>query len=95
MKIQLMVWTNIRIVLFRRNKQKRNNPFIENVLQLFIHRKINVKNGIIKISTKFLSHFQYPIWRARRLSGRVSDSGARGLGFEPHDRRVVSLSKTL
>ena len=32
---------------------------------------------------------------ARWLSGRVSDSGARGRGFENYRRRVVSLSKTL
>ena len=32
---------------------------------------------------------------ARWLSGRVSDSGARGPGFETYLRRVVSLSKTL
>ena len=32
---------------------------------------------------------------ARWLSGRVSDSGARGPGFEIYRRRVVSLSKTL
>ena len=32
---------------------------------------------------------------ARWLSGRVSDSGARGRGFETYYRRVVSLSKTL
>ena len=31
----------------------------------------------------------------RWLSGRVSDSGARGRGFEIYRRRVVSLSKTL
>ena len=31
---------------------------------------------------------------ARWPSGRASDSGARGRGFEPHSgRRVVSLSK--
>ena len=31
---------------------------------------------------------------ARWLSGRASDSGARGRGFDPHSgRRVVSLSK--
>ena len=29
------------------------------------------------------------------LSGRVSDSGARGRGFDTYRRRVVSLSKTL
>ena len=34
--------------------------------------------------------------RGRRWpSGRASDSRARGPGFEPHGRRVVSLSKTL
>ena len=32
---------------------------------------------------------------ARWLSGRVSDSGARGRWFETYRRRVVSLSKTL
>ena len=32
---------------------------------------------------------------ARWLSGRVSDSGARGRGFETYRPRVVSLSKTL
>ena len=32
---------------------------------------------------------------ARWLSGRVSDSGARGRRFETYRRRVVSLSKTL
>ena len=32
---------------------------------------------------------------ARWLSGRVSDSRARGRGFETYRRRVVSLSKTL
>ena len=32
---------------------------------------------------------------ARWLSGRVSDSGARGPGFETYLRRVVSLSKIL
>ena len=32
---------------------------------------------------------------ARWLSGGVSDSGARGPGFETYRRRVVSLSKTL
>ena len=32
---------------------------------------------------------------ARWLSGRVSDCGARGPGFETYRRRVVSLSKTL
>ena len=40
--------------------------------------------------------YHYMIVRgARWLSGRVSDSGARGPGFETYRRRVVSLSKTL
>ena len=34
------------------------------------------------------------IWEARWPSGRASDSGARGRGFDPHSgRRVVSFSK--
>ena len=33
--------------------------------------------------------------RPGRFSGRASDSGARGPGFEPHERGIVSLSKTL
>ena len=37
----------------------------------------------------------FPTRGARWLSGRVSDSGARGPGFETYLRRVVSLSKTL
>ena len=37
----------------------------------------------------------FSAWGARWLSGRVSDSGARGPGFETYLRRVVSLSKTL
>ena len=39
-------------------------------------------------------HFYFCIGGARWLSGRVSDSGARGR-FETYRRRVVSLSKTL
>ena len=40
-------------------------------------------------------HFLDSVRGARWLSGRVSDSGARGPGFETYRRRVVSLSKTL
>ena len=43
----------------------------------------------------FLSLFPLCEGGARWLSGRVSDSGARGPGFETYRRRVVSLSKTL
>ena len=39
--------------------------------------------------------FSLKVRGARWLSGRVSDSGARGRGFETYRRRVVSLSKTL
>ena len=35
------------------------------------------------------------VFAARWLSGRVSDSGAWGRGFDTYRRRVVSLSKTL
>ena len=40
-------------------------------------------------------HYKLSVGGARWLSGRVSDSGARGRGFETYCRRVVSLSKTL
>ena len=38
---------------------------------------------------------QYVARGARWLSGSVSDSGAKGRGFETYRRRVVSFSKTL
>ena len=37
----------------------------------------------------------YVNWGPRCLSGRASNSGARGPGFEPHDRRIVSLGKDI
>ena len=51
-----------------------------------------------KVIRAFCWHQKFvPKWlcEARWLSGRVSDSGARGPGFETYRRRVVSLSKTL
>ena len=49
--------------------------------------------GTLSQAMTVVSHY----WErgARWLSGRVSDSGARGPGFETYRRRVVSLSKTL
>ena len=47
----------------------------------------------IKFSPVFFFFFFFR--GARWLSGRVSDSGARGPGFETYRRHVVSLSKTL
>ena len=41
------------------------------------------------------SFFPQTMRGARWFSGRVSDSGTRGRGFETYRRRVVSLSKTL
>ena len=55
---------------------------------LFKHRTLTADNITIK---NLEVTFRVP----RRLSGRASDSGARGPGFEPHERRVVSLRKTL
>ena len=48
-------------------------------------------------TAKIMHHveFAFFFWGARWLSGRVSDSGARGRGFDTYRRRVVSLSKTL
>ena len=51
---------------------------------------------MIDIGPNFTQYRPKPYIRgARWLSGRVSDSGARGPGFETYRRRVVSLSKTL
>ena len=47
--------------------------------------------AVAVILTALFAHFRGARW----LSGRVSDSGARGPGFETYHRRVVSLSKTL
>ena len=49
---------------------------------------------ILSIIDRFII-FKVDVRGARWLSGRVSDSGARGRGFETYRRRVVSLSKTL
>ena len=49
----------------------------------------------LKLGVQHLVLEYYQDWGARWLSGRVSDSGARGPGFETYRRRVVSLSKTL
>ena len=59
----------------------------------YVRQKIiSWRFGNEKMSTAILS---LPLRGARWLSGRVSDSGARGPGFETYRRRVVSLSKTL
>ena len=50
--------------------------------------------GLFVLSTQHKNPLKSP-GGARWLSGRVSDSGARGPGFETYRRRVVSLSKTL
>ena len=47
--------------------------------------------SLLNSADVFISHVRGARW----LSGRVSDSGARGPGFETYRRRVVSLSKTL
>ena len=46
------------------------------------------------VSYKTYRMYEQSAW-ARWLSGRVSDSGARGRGLETYRCRVVSLSKTL
>ena len=58
--------------------------------------KGSVRLSLCRIHGRFIQRQCYRILRgARWLSGRVSDSGARGPGFETYRRRVVSLSKTL
>ena len=67
----------------------------QHVFIFYIFNRIkSIKN--IKMNVSELKvHTQLEDWGARWLSGRVSDSGARGPGFETYRRCVVSLSKTL
>ena len=56
---------------------------------------VNLSPTVQDFSPVIYYHSQLSSRGARWLSGRVSDSGARGPGFETYRRRVVSLSKTL
>ena len=63
-------------------------PMIDYTRKSFIYKQLlDDRMGILGIN--------YNWWGVRWLSGRVSDSGARGPGFETYRRRVESLSKTL
>ena len=78
---------------FSRHFSKRQG-WIENVPTIFqLWRGWKTIGRLHFIKRHALCHHQR--WGARWLSGRVSDSGARGPGFETYRRRVVSLSKTL
>ena len=79
------LWTSNWTTLVRlRNQTCTFTSMYSSIFAIFISSKIaaNEKES-------------YQNWGARWLSGRVSDSGARGPGFETYRRRVVSLSKTL
>ena len=54
-----------------------------------------IKNERASMESAFSHYKSMGIRGARWLSGRMSDPGARGRGFETYHRRVVSLSKTL
>ena len=75
--------------------------WIATIWGLWTSRKANkffTSNTIYIQANEFQSTKRVCLIRARGarwLSGRVSDSGARGPGFETYRRRVVSLSKTL
>ena len=80
-------------------------PDVQNMFanfQIFLSaRNYFVKNLPTQLSKSlclmvmWISHSPAFYRGARWLSGGVSDSGARGPGFETYRRRVVSLSKTL
>ena len=67
------------VIAAKRFKVKKGHDFVNTNTILLIF------NSVVPPKTR----------GARWLSGRVSDSGARGRGFETYRRRVVSLSKTL
>ena len=56
---------------------------------------LGYRGGSNHLTTQNSKNLTFISRGARWLSGRVSDSGARGPGFETYRRRVVSLSKTL
>ena len=62
---------------------------------IFVCRHTKMCASVIPFIPSLNDQNQLSIRGARWLSGRVSDSGARGPGFETYRRRVVSLSKTL
>ena len=70
------------------------------LMPFWVHRSFSwfvSRSSLFSFSINHHQHFFLPkaAGGARWLSGRVSDSGARGRGFETYRRRVVSLSKTL
>ena len=80
-------------------------PYIAGPVETSVHHEYHSNNPNHRQSHPFSHYLKMPKppfgaahinrWGARWLSGRVSDSGARGPGFETYRRRVVSLSKTL
>ena len=63
-------------------------------MHLLNHEKMCIKSEVEEILFELATN-DHSGRGARWLSGRVSDSRARGRGFETYRRRVVSLSKTL
>ena len=73
-------WAYLNIEWKKKQVHEKYAVLIHCILNILVQTKVSVIN----------------ITRgARWRSGRVSDSGARGRGFETYRRRVVSLSKTL
>ena len=78
---------------------------IQNISEIIVYILSQQKRFFVDVCFKSsMVHFRlmtfgyfatFPSSGARWLNGRVSDSGARGPGFETYRRRVVSLSKTL
>ena len=69
---------------------------VHNTYKIFVHISYITKCTCNEITIIMNKENVYIKFRgARRLSGRVSDSGARGRGFVTYRRRVMSLSKTL
>ena len=77
--------------LSRQKRDARKDNFTECVLKHYARKTVYLYD----VKDNFSFKVTLAISGARWLSGRVSDSGARGPGFETYRRRVVSLSKTL
>ena len=67
----------------------------ENPKTGFLTTRLIYFTHVISIMCKIKESFHLTLRAMRWLSGRVSDSGARGRGLETYLRCVASLSKTL
>ena len=86
-KVHVLRWSDHAVVVYLLALEQKDCLFDSLLLQMRPYALM------LNVDVELFSLYDHG--GARWLSGRVSDSGARGPGFETYRRRVVSLSKTL